>query len=153
MFEIADDLKGFIESDVGGLIGTVDGSGHPRVAYAWAPRVHEDRRSLSIYVDRERSEALLSGYEPGTQIAVTFTSAVSLRSIQIKGRFLGTDVPNSAERTWIERHLQAFVTSTSLVGDPPHVIRALSTDDQVRIDLTAERAFDQTPGPHAGQPL
>jgi hypothetical protein len=153
MFQISDDLKAFIESDIGVLIGTVDAHGHPQLAYAWGPRVHEGGRSLSVYADRERSSALLSGTDRQPQIAVTFTSAVSLRSIQIKGRFLGTAEPNDAERSWIERHHEAFATSTSLIGDPPHVIRNLWTQETVRVDLTAERAFDQTPGPHAGMPL
>ncbi len=153
MFEISDELRAFIESDVSVLIGAVDEHGHPQLAYVWGPRVHEDARTLSVYVSRDRSAALLGGTAEHPLLAVTFTDAISLRSIQVKGRFVRTNDPNEAELAWVDRHRQAFTTATSLVGDPPHVVRNLWTADVLRVDLIVERAFDQTPGPNAGMPL
>jgi hypothetical protein len=33
------------------------------------------------------------------------------------------------------------------------VIRAIWLEEVIRLSFTAEQAFDQTPGPNAGQPL
>ena len=48
---------------------------------------------------------------------------------------------------------EAFVVSTSLIGDPPEAIRGMWMDGIVRLAFRVERAFDQTPGPGAGKPL
>lgn len=152
-FRIGAELKEFCEGGVSALVGTVDAEGYPRVGYAWGPRVHAEGTRLSIYLERVRSGPLLAGREANGQIAVTFTDPVSVRSIQVKGRILDVGEPNEAELAWVARHRDAMTVATSLIGDPPHVIRNLWLDDVIRIDLTVERAFDQTPGPTAGQPL
>ena len=151
MFQVDDELKEFFESGVAVLIGTVDGQGRPRVSYAWGPRVHPGGERLSVYVERLRSAPLLTGGPQ--QIAVTFTQPVSARSVQVKGHILEVGEPNEAELAWVSRHRDAMTVSTSLIGDPPAIIRNLWLDDVIRIDLTIERAFDQTPGPTAGQPI
>lgn len=152
MFQVDDELKEFFESGVAVLVGTVDAAGHPRLSYAWGPRVHPDGQRLSVYVERPRSAPLLTGGPQ--QIAVTFTEPVSARSIQVKGHILEVADSNEAEAAWVSRHRDAMTVSTSLIGDPPAIIRNLWMDgDLVRIDVTIERAFDQTPGPNAGQPL
>lgn len=154
MFLIDDALKEFCESGVSALLGTVDAEGRPHLSYAWGPRIHPGGAAVSLYVDRERAGALLAGSDVGAQIAATFTDPVSMRSIQLKGRIIGTGEPDDAERHWVERHRDAFTTTTSLVGDPPHAIRNLWLQGPtVRVDLSVERGFDQTPGPNAGQPL
>lgn len=153
MFVVDQELTQFIESGIGVLVGTVDATGHPRLAYAWGPRVHPGGARVSVYVDRERSEALLRGREVNPQIATTFTDPISLRSVQLKGRILEVAEPNDAERTWVNRHREAFATTTALIGDHPHAIRNLWMDETVRVDLSVERAYDQTPGPNAGAAL
>lgn len=156
MFSIDDELKEFCESGVAVIIGWVDTTGHPRVSYAWGPRVHPDSRGVSVYVERDRCTSLvtlLRQREARPHIAVTFTEPVSARSIQMKGPLLDTGEPTDAERAWVSRQRDAMTVSTSLIGDPPHIIRNLWMDDVVRVDFEVERAFDQTPGPNAGRPL
>jgi hypothetical protein len=153
MFVISADLKEFVESGVAVLIGTVGSDGGPRLAYAWGPRVHPDGQRVTVYVDEPRAAALLEGRALNPQVAATFTDPVSVRSVQLKGRILDVGEPTEAERAWVTRHREAFTASTSLIGDPPNVIRNLWMDRTVRVEFTAERAFDQTPGPNAGVAL
>ena len=153
MFVVDQELKEFIESGIGVLVGTVDATGRPRLAYAWGPRVHPGGSRVSVYVDLARSGPLLNGREVNPQIAATFTDPISLRSVQLKGRILEVADPNEAERTWVVGHRDAFAATTALIGDQPHVIRNLWMEETVRIDLSVERAFDQTPGPNAGASL
>lgn len=153
MFRIDEGLREFCESGVSVLVGTVDATGFPRVAYAWGPRVHPGGERLSVYLERARSGPILSGRATNPQVALTLTDPVSIRSVQLKGRILDVAEPNEAELAWVARHRDAFTVTTSLVGDPPHMIRNLWMDDVIRLDCTAERGFDQTPGPGAGKPL
>lgn len=154
MFVIDDELKEFVESGVAVLVGAVDAEGKPRLAYAWGPRVHPGGTRVSVYIDAPRASPVLADRELNPQFAATFTDPVSVRSIQLKGRILEVTEPNEAERAWVNRHRDAMTASTSLIGDSPQAIRNLwMDDDTVRVDFTVERAFDQTPGPNAGQPL
>jgi len=153
MFSIDGELKDFCESGVSVILGTVDVQGRPRVGGAWGPRVHPGGQRISIYVEVDRSAALLEARESNGQIAATFTDPVSSRSIQVKGHILDVGDPTEAEQVWIDRHRDAMTVSCALIGDPPHIIRNLWMDPTLRIDLSVERAFDQTPGPQAGRPL
>ena len=154
MFVVDDELKEFVESGVTVLVGAVDAEGKPRLAYAWGPRVHPGGARVSVYIDAPRAGPLLAGREATPRFAATFTDPVSVRSIQLKGLILEVGEPNEAERTWVTRHRDAMTASTALIGDSPQAIRNLWMEaEMVRVDFTVERAFDQTPGPNAGQPL
>ncbi len=153
MFSIDDELKEFCESGVSVILGAVDSQGRPQVGGAWGPRVHPGGQRISVYVEVARSVPILDGLDSNGQIAATFTDPVSSRSIQVKGHILEVGDPNEAEQAWIDRHRDAMTVSCALIGDPPHIIRNLWMDPTIRIDLSVERAFDQTPGPLAGRPL
>jgi hypothetical protein len=152
MFRIDDSLKEFIESGVATLIGTGDSGGRPHVAYGWAPRVTEEG-TVEVFVDAARAERTLANLEANGRIAVTVAHPVSVRSVQLKGRFRESGPPNPADKEYVQQRREDMVTSTSLIGDPPDIIRALWLEDVVRLSFTVDQAFDQTPGPNAGQPL
>ncbi len=153
MFRIDDELKAFCEAGVSVIVGAVDPQGRPQVSHAWGPRVHPGGQRVSIYIEEARIAPILAGRETNGRIAVTFTDPVSVRSVQVKGQILEVGQPNEAEQAWIDRHRDAFTVTTSLIGDPPPLIRNFWMDPTVRIDFSVERAFDQTPGPGAGRPL
>ncbi|MPZ98656.1 MAG: hypothetical protein GEU80_04805 [Dehalococcoidia bacterium] len=153
MYVINDELKTFIESGVAVVIGTADDEGRPHMAYAWGPRVHEDRVQVSLFIDAARSATPLRDLDANGRIAVTLADPVSYRSVQLKGRAAGHGEPVAGERAWVERHRDAFMASTALVGDAPSTIRNLWMEDVIRVDFEVEQAFNQTPGPGAGVPL
>jgi hypothetical protein len=152
MFLIDDSLKEYIESGVATLVGTGDADGRPHVAYGWGPRV-KDETTVEVFLDAARAEKTLSNLEANGLIAVTFAHPVSVRSVQLKGRFRESGPPEAGDKEYVQQRREDLVTSTSLIGDPPDVIRALWLEDVVRVSFTVERGFDQTPGPNAGQPL
>jgi general stress protein 26 len=153
MYAIDDELKEFVESGVALAVATSDAEGHPHLAYAWGPRVHEDRHSMTVFVDSARAATTLGDLHATGRIAVVFGDPVSYRSVQLKGQATAIGETDAADEAWVQRHREAFLISTSLVGDPPAIIRNLWMQDVIRIDLTVEAAFDQTPGPDAGKPL
>jgi hypothetical protein len=152
MFRIDDSLKEFIESGVATLVGTGDPSGRPHVAYGWAPRV-KDETTVEVFLDAARAETTLANLEANGRIAVTVAHPVSVRSVQLKGRFREAGPPEAGDNEYVQQRREDLVTSTSLIGDPPDVIRAIWLEEVIRLSFTAEQAFDQTPGPNAGQPL
>ena len=153
MFRIDADLKEFVESGVAGLVGTGDGDARPCCAYGWAPRVGADGGTIDVFLDAERSEPTLSNLKANGRVAMTLADPVSYRSVQLKGTFRESGEPDEADREWVQRQREAFLTATTLIGDPPAVVRNAWLDDVVRVTFAPEVAFDQTPGPGAGKPL
>jgi hypothetical protein len=152
-FHIEGELKEFVESGVAVLVSTGDAARRPHVAYGWGPRVRADGATVDVFLDRPRSEQTLANARANGHVAMTVAHPVSYRSFQFKGAFHECGEPDTDDAAWVQRHHEAFIVSTSLVGDPPQVIRNLWMDDVVRLSFTVERAFDQTPGPEAGKPL
>jgi Pyridoxamine 5'-phosphate oxidase len=153
MFRIDDDLKEFIQSGVATIVGTGDAAGRPAIAWGWAPRVADDRTTLELYLDTARADTTLANLRDNGQIAVTMADPVSYRSVQFKGRFIDACETSEEDKPWVQQQREAFVTTTSLIGDPPGIIQKMWMDETTRVAFKVERAFDQTPGPEAGRPL
>ena len=154
MFVIPDELKEFLESGVAVIVGTADDQGRPHLGFVWGLRVHDDRTAVTIFIESARAEPTLGDLRANGRIAVTAASPVSYRSIQLKGRSTAIGQTDEADRARVQRHRDAFMTETALVGDSPAVIRNVWMEgDVIRVDVDVERAFDQTPGADAGNPL
>jgi hypothetical protein len=153
VFRIDEKLKQYVESGVATIVGTGNESGRPTIAFGWAPRVAEDGTTLEVFIDTERAGTTLKNLRSNGRIAVTLAHPVSYQSVQFKGRFIDAVETPEEDKAWLQQQRDAFVTSTSLIGDPPEIIQKMWMDDTILVSLTVERAFDQTPGPEAGKPL
>jgi hypothetical protein len=153
MYTIDRSLKEFIESGVAVIVATGSTGGRPEVRYGWAARVHDDGSTVDVFLDTPRAAATLQNLRDNGRIAMTVAHPVNYRSAQFKGTFREANEPTAEDLAWVERGREAFLVSTSLVGDPPGAIRNLWMDDVVRVTFVVEQAFDQTPGPEAGKPL
>jgi general stress protein 26 len=154
MYRIDDDLKELVESGIATIVGTADDEGRPELAYGWAPRVSASGTAMEVFLDTERAHATLKNLRSNGRIAVTIADPMSLRSVQFKGHARAIeDAPDEADRAWVQQQREAFLITTSLVGDPPSAIRNMWLDEVLRVTFEVERAFDQTPGPRAGTPL
>ena len=153
MFLIDDDVKELVESGVGVLVGTADAASRPHVTPGWGPRVLDDRRRIQLFLETARADQALADLTSNGRIAVTVAHPVSYRSAQFKGRYLGAAAASAEEEAWVQRHRDAFGSTTALIGDSPAAIRNVWTKAVFRIEIEVEAAFDQTPGPLAGRPL
>jgi hypothetical protein len=154
VFRIDDELKEFIHRGVAVVLGTASAEGRPHVTYVWGPRVVDSRTSFQVFLERPRAEQALANLESTKVAAVTFAEPVSFVSFQLKGRYRGMAPATPEEEEWVQRHRQAFSSQTALVGDSPGARRNAWMDAPLlRLDIDVETAFDQTPGPNAGQPL
>ena len=153
MYKIDAELKEFIESGVACLVGTGNAEGRPHVVYGWGPRVRAGGAEVDVFIDAPRSATALSDLRENPRIALTLAHPVSYRSVQLKGSFRSTQEPDDEDLARVQAHRDAFLVTTTLVGDPPNTITNLWMEEVVRVSFAVERAFDQTPGPEAGKPL
>jgi hypothetical protein len=154
VFRIDDELKEFIHRGVAVVLGTASAEGKPHVTYVWGPKVLDSRTQLHVFLERPRSEQAVTNLEETSLAAVTFAEPVSYRSFQLKGRYQGMTPASPDEAAWVQRHRELFASQTALIGDSPGVRRnAWMEADLLRLEIDVDAAFDQTPGPHAGQPL
>jgi len=153
-FHIDHELKAFVEGGQAVSIATADAAGRPHVSMAWGPMVTGDGRALAFFVECERANDVVADLVENPNIALTLGSPIAYRSVQFKGRCMGTRVATAEEEAWVARHREAFSSAAALVGDPPQAIANLFLSGELRrFDMTVDAAFDQTPGPNAGAPL
>ena len=152
-FRIDEPLKDFIESGLAGIVGTASAEGLPHVTYGWSPRVHPDGASVDVFLDQPRAEMALSDIAENGQIALTLADPVSYRSVQLKGKVVGSTSECAKDETWLRNGREGYLVRATLIGDDPRSLRERWFDDVVRVTFSVDSGFDQTPGPTAGQPL
>ena len=152
MYVIDPELKEFLESGVALQVGTADLDGKPHGSSAWGPRVNDDG-SMTVFLDTRRAGRPLANLAVNPKIAVVFAHPVAYRSVQLKGRWTSTRAATPEDNEWVGRHREQFATNVVLVGESPESVRNMWMTDVIGIDFVVESAFDQTPGPNAGQPL
>ena len=154
MHEIDDSLKEFIESPVAAVMGTASAAGRPHVVYCWGPVVGDDRQTVSFHVNESVAAEALADIVETSRVALTVADPITYRSVQLKGRCLGTRLSSDEDEAIVQRHFESFLSVTSVIGDPPAAIRNLKRAEPLRrFLLQVEAAYDQTPGPDAGRPL
>lgn len=152
MYRIDAELKEFLESGVALQVGTANLDGEPHGGSAWGPRVNDDG-TCTVFLDTRRAARQLANLAMNPKLAVVFAHPVSYRSVQLKGRWISTSAATKEDDDWVKLHREQFATNVVLIGDSPETIRNTWMLDVIRIDFAVEAAFDQTPGPNAGQPL
>jgi hypothetical protein len=156
---ITAELKAFLESGVSVVVGTRDSGLVPEITRAWGPRVGRDRRSVSLCVALATSGRTLNNLRDNGRLAVTFSLPTNYKTIQLKGRCVGTARPNRQDLVAVECHRHSFLASTERIGVPKRFTEGLWQSEltesavMVKICFVAEQVFDQTPGPDAGSRL
>jgi hypothetical protein len=156
---ITDELKAFLESGVSVVVGTRDSELVPEITRAWGARVGRDRRSVSLCIALATSGKALGNLRDNGYVAATFSLPTDYKTIQLKGRCVGTARPNRQDLAAVERHRNSFLASTERIGVPRRFTEGLWQKElmesavMVKIRFVAEQAFDQSPGPDAGSLL
>jgi predicted pyridoxine 5'-phosphate oxidase superfamily flavin-nucleotide-binding protein len=147
-----EELKTFVESEVTVYIATRDAELQPEAGFAWAPRMISDNE-LEVFVDREASAKMVANLRENRQVAVTLSSPITYRSIQLKGWCAEIREPASDDAPWVDRHRTMVTEALRARGLPAHVSRTYWSRDVVRLRCMIETKYDQTPGPGAGAKL
>ena len=80
----------------------------------------------------------------------------SHRTVQVKATAAVQRAVQPADEPALQSYLSAMQHAVAKVGYGPQYTAAMLNaprDDLVAVEFSPEAAFDQTPGPHAGEPL
>jgi hypothetical protein len=150
------ELAAFIQGGVAVVIASSNDRLEPDVVRGCGCRVSRDRRRVTVLFDRSRGDRILQDCTASRRIAVVFTQPSTHRTIQLKGtdaaavRATAADLAIARDHCerWIQELVQLGYTrefSAAIWGSLPTSLAAIA--------FTPTSAFQQTPGPTAGQPL
>lgn len=134
-------------------IGTRDEALRPAHAFVVGAVVHDDRRTVTVFVSTTRSERVLRDLTQNGRIALG-ASLPSHEAYQVKGRYVSSRPTDDAERARQEAYRAALLSATLQAGYPEAIARPLTLGlaytPSVAITFLAEEVYLQTPGPGAG---
>ena len=107
-------------------------------------------------MEPERAGTVLDDIAATGMIAVVFSQPSTHLTIQLKGSDAKLARVTQVDRAVADRHLQAWVDDLRLIGYTSEFARAVrgrAEQGLAAITFTPTAAFQQTPGPGAGQPL
>jgi len=118
-------------------------------------RVSRDRRQVTVLVEPGRAGSLLEDVATNGMIAVVFSQPSTHQTIQLKGTDARVVRVTAADRAAARQHLRAWSGDLERIGFDARFAAALhgAAGELAAIRFTPAAAFQQTPGPAAGQPL
>ena len=151
-----DKWAAFIQGGVAITVASRDSQNVPTLVRGLGCRVSGDSQRVMVLVAGSQGDPLTKAIRSTSTIAAVFTQPSTHRTIQLKGidaaavRTGPTDLAFAREHRekWIQELLQIGYTrefSAAIWGPPSPALAAIA--------FTATSAFQQTPGPAAGQPL
>jgi hypothetical protein len=146
--------KRFLESGCALIVGTVSADGEPHANRGWGLTVLPgDGNHVRLLLDADDQRALADLARAGA-IAITGADVRTLRSVQLKGRFVGSEAADENDRERARRFCDGFFGDVVVTdGTPRELLERLVPDDYVACTIAVDEVYDQTPGPGAGAPL
>jgi hypothetical protein len=148
-------LAAFIQGGVSVVVASRNAELVADVVRGCGCRVSRDRRSVTVLVEPSRAGTLLDDIAANGMVAVVFSQPSTHRTIQLKGTDARLVAVTAADRAVAARHLGAWVEDLCRIGYTPEFAEALRGCPEriAAIRFTPAAAFQQTPGPGAGQRL
>lgn len=128
----------------------------PSLTRAFGCRVSPDRRQVTIFLSVPRSEQLLKDLRATGALAAVFTRPSTHQTVQLKGGDAAIVPLAEGDRALMRAYGAGFVEEIRALGyrDPfASAMMMAVTEEAVAVRFTPTAAFDQTPGPKAGQRL
>jgi hypothetical protein len=150
------EVAAFIQGGVSVVIAARNAELVPDVVRGCGCRVSRDRGRVTVLVESGRAEVLLADIRATRKVAVVFSQPSTHRTIQLKGDDAAVVPFTAADRPIAERHLLAWVAELVSAGfdaDFAATIHGRAERNVAAIRFTPTSAFEQTPGPAAGQRL
>lgn len=137
------------------IVGTRDAALRPHVMRAVGARLADDRRRLTVLLPEAGSADVLADLRANGRIAVVFSEPTTHHTLQVKGDDAVVAACGPDDRELAARTLEGFVGEIATLGFAPEVAHTLlgHDDDLVAVQFTIAEAFEQTPGPAAGERL
>ena len=145
----------FIQGPVSVIVATRNAGLVPDVVRGCGCRVSRDRRQVTVLIEPARASSLLDDVAANGLVAVVFSQPSTHRTIQLKGEDARVVPVTAADRAAARRHQQLWCADLVSIGYAPGFAAAVhgGSGPLAAIRFTPTSAFQQTPGPGAGQPM
>jgi len=153
---IDEELAAFLRGPVSINVASCAAGNLPVLVRCSGCRVAPDRRRVTLFLARSKSQTVIEALRATRVVAAVFTLPSSHRSVQLKGTDAEVGPPAAGDFEAAERYIEAFAREIDPLGYRPDMGRALlwlDAADLVALTFTPSAAFMQTPGPGAGAPL
>jgi hypothetical protein len=150
------ELASFIQGGVSVVIASSDGALEPDVVRGCGCRVSRNLRRVTVFYDRARGDGLLQDFAANGRIAVVFSQPSTHRTIQLKGVDAGTVRSAASDLALARAHREKWMEELCRLGYTREFSAAVwgpLPESLAAISFTPTAAFQQTPGPAAGQQL
>lgn len=137
------------------IVGTRDARQRPHVMRAVGCRLSPDRRRVTVLMPQASGQAVLDDLRDNGQIAVVFSEPTSHLTLQLKGHDAAVAPCEAGDAELAETYLRGFVEELGKIGLAAAVAHTMLRhgDTLLAVHFTVAAAFEQTPGPAAGEPL
>jgi hypothetical protein len=145
----------FITGGVSILVASRDAANRPVVCRASGCETRSDGR-VDLLLDATRAQQVLDAIAGSGMVAAVFSEPPTHRTIQLKGNDAEIGRCDGARRQQLVAHADAFAATLAKLGYRETMARELVYADPGEVAVvtfTPTRIFDQTPGPHAGEPM
>lgn len=150
------ELIALIDKGVSVIASSRSLANRPSIMRAVGCAISPDGRRVTIYVSRRQSRQLVQDVAATGAIAVVFSEPFSHRTVQLKAGVASIRRAEPADEALLARYLASMEREIQQVGFDPPFTRAMlawQLDDLLAISFEPAQAFDQTPGPRAGEAL
>lgn len=149
------ELIALIDKGVSVIVSACSLTMQPSIMRAVGSAITPDGRSITVYLSRKQSRALLQDIASTARLAVVFSEPSSHRTLQLKASNALIRSAEPEDNLVLARYLASMECEVAQVGFDAKFTRAMLAhhlDDVVAISFEVSEAFDQTPGPRAGTP-
>ena len=146
----------FIQGAVSINVGARDAQNLATVARAYGCRVTADRRDVTVFVRPTHAQRVLANLTDNGAIAVVFSRPSTHQTIQLKGHGTRITALDAADMKIVAAYCDSIVAELRAIGFAETFGRAIVPEpgaELVAVSFTPTAAFNQTPGPKAGQPV
>jgi hypothetical protein len=151
--KIPGNLVPLLEGLVAVHVATRDADLVPDEVMAAAAHVEPDGRRLTVFLPVATSETSLANLRENGAIAVVLSQPLTHRTVQLKGRAETIRPARDDERETVERGAAGFDAEVEAIGLPPAAVRRRTKWPCQAVTFAVAEAYEQTPGPRAGEPL
>jgi hypothetical protein len=150
------ELLTMIERGCSVIVGSRDEQCVPSVVRALGSRVDPARGCITVYLWQPQAAQVLEDIAATGHLAVVYSQPSTHRTVQFKARRADIRAATAEDEATLLRYRAAMEEELSRIGFPPQVAQVLlryTASELVAVGFEPELAFDQTPGPRAGQAL
>ncbi len=137
-------------------VASRDADQRPHLMRAMGCRLSDDLRVLTVFLSAPSSQKVLADVRANGLIAVVFSEPSSNLTLQLKGADATIVPAEPGDPALVQDYIRRFTEELGQLGfqaDLPQAMFAHAPGELVTVRFTPQSAFDQTPGPNAGEAL